>query len=159
MGINLNWKYVFTAIIIIGIVFPFIDYLTIIEMFFLLIPFGIIVIASLIYWFVSIFNEKLNSKNAFYFFLIVPVFILSQLFSGFMVDKIQLFRSDRIIAEIEKQHKTTNEYPEQYDISLGITYELLDNGDRFKISYSRGFMVTEKYYSDIKNWKSYGWND
>ncbi len=154
MGINL--KYVFTAIIIIGIVFPFIDYLIIIEVFFLPVPFGIIVITSLIYLVVSMFNEKQNSRKAFCFFLIVPVFILSQLFSGFMVDRIQLFRSNRIIPKIEKQHKTTNEYPEQYDIGLGITYELLDNGDRFKISYSRGFMVTEKYYSDIKNWKSYG---
>lgn len=159
MEISLKWKYVFTAIIIVGIVFPFIDYLTIIEMFFLLIPFGIIVISSLIYWIVSLFHKKLNSRKAFYFFLVVPVFILSQLFSGFMVDRIQLFRSDRIIADIEKHYKTSNEYPERYDICLGISYELLDNGDRFKISYSRGFMVTEKYSSDIKKWRSFGWND
>lgn len=155
----LKWKYLFFIVFIIGLVVPFIDYFTIIEMFFLLIPFGIIVITSLIYWIFSLFLEKLNSRKAFYLFLIVPIFTLSQLFSGFMVDRIQLFRSNSIIADIEKHYTTTKEYPEQYEISFGITYELLDNGDRFKISYERGFMVTEKYYSDIKKWRSYGWND
>ncbi len=101
----------------------------------------------------------MDTRKAFYFFLVVPTFVLSQLFSRFIVDRIQLYRSDGIIAEIEKQYITTKEYPERYKISLGITYELLDNGDRFKISYSRGFMVTETYYSDIKKWRSYGWND
>ena len=155
----LKWKYLFTLVTIIGLIVPFVDYFTIIEMFFLLIPFGIIVVASFIYWIVSLFQSKLNSRKSLYLFLIVPTFVLAQLLSGFMVDRIQLFRSNRIIADIEKHYTTTKEYPEQYEISLGITYELLDNGDRFKISYERGFMVTEKYYSDKKKWRSYGWSD
>ncbi len=159
MHININRIYLFIAIAIIGIIFPFVDFLVIIEMFYLLIPFGIIIIASLIYWIMTLFNENLNSKKSFYFFLIVPVFVLVQLFSVFTIDKIQRFRCNEIIADIEELYRATKEYPEQYEISIGITYELLDNGDRYIVSYSRGFIVTENYYSDIKKWKSYGWND
>ena len=121
----LKWKYLFILVTIIGLVVPFVDYFTIIEMFFLL----------------------------------IPLFAFAQILSGFSADKIQLYRSNRIIADIEEIYKTTNEYPERYEINFGIAYDLLDNGNRYKISYSRGFMVTEKYYSDIKKWKSYGWND
>ena len=66
-----NWeKYILLVLVLFGLILPFIDYLTIIEMFFLLIPFAIIVGASFIYWIVSLFNHKLNSKKSFYFFLI-----------------------------------------------------------------------------------------
>jgi len=155
----LKWKYLFILVIIIGLIVPFVDYFTIIEMFFLLIPFGIIVSVSFVYWIVSLFNAKMNSQKSFFIFLIIPLFAFAQILSGFSADKIQLYRSNRIIADIEKIYITTNEYPERYEINFGIAYDLLDNGNRYKISYSRGFMVTEKYYSDIKKWKSYGWND
>ena len=155
MRINLNWKYVFIVLMVVGFILPFIDYLTIIEMFFLLIPFGIIVIASLIYLIVSLFIEKLDTRKSLYFFLIIPVFALSQLFSGFSVDKIQRYRSTKIINELE----TWGKIPDNFDLKFGLEYRKSEAETKYTISYTRGFMVTKKYDSKTKEWKSYGWND
>ena len=145
--------------ILIGIIVPFIPSLVVIEMFFLLIPFVIIGIASLIYLIASFVNDELNSKKALFVFLILPLFIISQLISGFVVDKIQRFRSNQIIAEIEQLKSETGTLPEKYNLIAGLEYVKMNNNENFVIRYSRGFMVTEKYYSEKKSWSSYGWND
>ena len=146
-------------IILIGLVVPFIPALTVIEMFFLLIPFAIIFIVTLIYLIVGLLNKKLNNRKAIFVFSILPIFIISQLVSGFVVDKIQRLRSSRIISEIEQIKTETGTFPEKYDATAGIEYIRMKNKDSFVIKYSRGFMVTEKYDSENNNWRSYGWND
>jgi hypothetical protein len=146
-------------VVILGFIFPFIDYLTIIEMFYLLIPFGIIVIVTFGLWIFSLFYKNMNSKISFLFFLIIPVFIGFQLVSGFVVDKIQRFRSDRLIIVIDEKIKDTGNIPDHFDTNLGIKYKKSLRDNNYSVSYSRGFMVTEKYDSNLKAWKSYGWND
>lgn len=154
-----NMKFILIALFLFGLILPFIDYLTIIEMFFLLIPFAIITGASFIYWIVSLFNQKLNSKKAFYFFLIVPLFVLTQLFSAFSVDRIQLMRSKRIIKAVEEKIKVDGKIPDTFDTRFGIEYRKSERDKKYEIRYSRGFMVTERYDSNTEKWKSYGWND
>ena len=147
------------VIILIGIVVPFIPSFVVIEMFFLLIPFAIFGIATLIYLLVSFANEKMNSRKALFVFSILPIFIISQLVSGFVVDKIQRFRSNQIIAEIEQLKSENGITPDEYKLIAGLEYSKLKDDENYVIKYSRGFMVTEKYYSEIGKWRSFGWND
>ena len=154
-----NWKYVALALLLFGLILPYIDYLTIIEMFFLLIPFAIITGASFIYWIVSLFNSKMNSRKSFYIFLIIPLFVLTQLFSVFTVDRIQLMRSKKVIKSVESKVKVDGVIPDTFDTRFGIEYKKSERDNKYEIRYSRGFMVTERYDSDTKKWKSYGWND
>jgi len=158
-AMKLFLKILVIAIGVFGLIYPFIPSFVVIEFFYLMIPLGIAFIAGVLYLLICIFIKTIWTKKAMLIFSIVPVFIISQFISAFVVDKIQRLRSERVIKEIKQINKDSGEFPEQYEISIGITYKKLDKGDRFKISYSRGFMVTEKYYSDINKWKSYGWND
>lgn len=159
MRFKSTWKILYAIVIILGIIFPFIDYLTVIEMFYLLIPFRIVVIVTIIFWIVSLFYKTMDSKKSFLVFLVIPVFILSQILSAFTVDKIQRLRSEKIIKVIEEKIKDNEEIPKNYDTKLGIKYVKSLKDNKFIISYSRGFMVTEKYDSELKTWKSFGWND
>ena len=156
---NRNNKIVIFLIIIIGFVVPFIPSLTVIEMFFLLIPFAVIYLLTLIYLIISLLNKNLNTQNSLFLFSILPIFIISQLTSCFIVDKIQRLRSNYIITEIEKLKSETGILPEKYDLIAGIEYIKMKDIEHFVIKYSSGFMVTEKYNSENKNWRSYGWND
>ena len=156
---NRNKKIFLISILLFGLVVPFIPSLTVIEMFFLLIPFAVVFAVTLIYLIVSLLNKQMDTQKALFAFSILPTFILAQLLAGFSVDKIQRFRSNQIIAELVQIKNETGSFPEQYELTAGIKYTRLKNEEHFKLEYSRGFMVTEKYYSDIENWKSYGWND
>jgi hypothetical protein len=156
---NRNKTIFLTSVLLIGLVVPFIPYLTVIEMFFLLIPFAIVFVVTLIYLVASLLNKQMDSRKALFAFSILPTFILAQLLSGFSVDKIQRFRSTRIIADLEQIKNETGVLPEQYELIAGINYTRLNDEGHFSLEYSRGFMVTEKYYSSNGNWKSYGWND
>lgn len=156
---NRNNKISLFIIILIGFIVPFIPALTVIEMFFLLIPFAVIFVLTAIFLIISLLNKKLNTQKALFLFSILPIFIISQLISCFSVDKIQRVRSNRIITEIEKLKSKTGILPEKYDLIAGIEYIKMQDNEHFIIKYSSGFMVTEKYYSDNKNWRSYGWND
>lgn len=159
MSFKSTWKISYVIVIILGFIFPFIDFLNILEMFYLLIPFGIIVIVSFSILIFSIFFKNLNSKKSFLFFLIIPAFIGMQLLSGFVVDKIQRLRSEKLIILIEEKIKDSGKIPDNFDTKLGIRYEKSLRDNNYIVSYSRGFMVTEKYDSNSKAWKSYGWND
>ncbi len=152
-------KLILLGVFVMGVIMPFIPTLIIIEMFYLVIPFVLIFIATFIYFIVSIFSKKINRHNSLYIFSILPILILSQLVSGFTVDKIQRGRSDIVIQNIRQIKSKTGNYPEKYDVPIGIEYRKLKNEDNFEISYSRGFMVTEKFNSDNGKWISYGWND
>lgn len=156
---NKNKKITLLIIILLGIIIPFIPYLTVIQMFFLLIPFAIVFVISLIYLIVSVLNKNLNTQKALFVFSILPIFIISQILSGFTVDKVQRLRSNRIISEIKTLKSETGNLPEKYDLIAGIEYIKINGEENFVIKYSRGFMVTEKYESKYNHWKSYGWND
>ncbi len=156
---NRNRKIVLSVIVLIGIIIPYFPALTIIEMFYLLIPFALIFLGTFLYMIISLISEKLNSGKALFIFSILPIFILSQVLSGFSVDKIQRFRSNRIISELEQIKSESGTLPEKYDLIAGIEYIKMRDNEHFVIKYSRGFMVTEKYDSEYKKWRSYGWND
>lgn len=156
---NRNQKIILTGVLLFGLVVPFVPLLAVIEMFFLLLPFAVITAAALIWWIVSLLIKGMDSRKALFAFLIIPTFILAQLLAGFSVDKLQRYRSRLIIAELEQIHNETGALPERYDLVAGIKYTRMRNQKHFLIEYSRGFMVTEKYYSETGNWKSYGWND
>ena len=156
---NRNKKIFLISVLSFGLIVPFIPSLTVIEMFFLLIPFAIVFVVTLIYLIVSLLNKQMNSRKALFVFSILPTFILVQILAGFSVDKIQRFRSEKVITELEKIKNETGVLPEQYELIAGLKYTILNDQEHFKLEYSRGFMVTEKYYSDNGNWKSYGWND
>lgn len=145
--------------ILIGIFIPFIPYLVVIEMFFLLVPFAVIGIVSLIYLVISFVKEKMNSRKALFRFSILPIFIISQLVSGFIVDKIQRFRSNKVIAEIEQLKSENGIVPDEYELIAGLEYSKMKDDENYVIEYSRGFMVTEKYNSESGKWNSFGWND
>jgi hypothetical protein len=141
-----------------GAIVPFIEYLVVIQTFYLLIPFTILFLGSLIYLVASLFSRTMRSKNALYIACLVHVFIVSQFISTYAVDKIQRYKAELLIKEIESVTAVGGP-PHNYDTSFGIEFQKLDNQGNFKISYSRGFMVREVYNSNVKSWKSYGWND
>ena len=72
------------------------------------------------------------------------------------MQKVQRLRSESIIEKIELVDANV-ELPEKYPSTLGINYARFD--DYFTISYSCGFLVTEKYNSKEKHWERLGWND
>ena len=156
---NRNKKIFLISVLLFGLIVPFIPSLAVIEMFFLLIPFAIVFAGTLTYLLVSVLKKQMDSRKALFTFSILPTFILAQLFSGFSIDKIQRFRSKQIIAELEQIKNDTGFLPEQFELIAGIRYTRLNDDEHFLIEYSRGFMVTEKYYSENGYWKSYGWND
>ncbi len=156
---NQNKKVILILIALIGLITPFVPSFVVIQMFYLLIPFGLIFIVSLIYLAVCLFKKDVGSKKGLFLFSIVPIFLICQIISGLFVDKIQLLRSNQIIAEIEMIKDDTGIYPEKYDVKFGITYHKIKKTENYEVEYSRGFMVTEKYQSEFDHWRSFGWND
>lgn len=142
-----------------GLIAPFIPSFIVIEFFFIIIPFALAFAVTLILLIVSLLNKKMDSRVTIFAFSILPSFIFAQLLSGFCVHKIQRFRSNQIISELNKIKVERRVLPEQYDLTAGIVYTRLNGNEHFKIEYSRGFMVTEKYCSGNGKWTSSGWND
>ncbi|MCT4589994.1 MAG: hypothetical protein N4A71_19370 [Carboxylicivirga sp.] len=148
-----------SIILLIGIFVPFVTYLHVVQMFYLLIPYAVIILVSIIYLIISFFNKEKNSWEIAFKTSLLPIFIVSQLLSVITVDRIQLIRSKKVIKFVEKKIKADGVTPEIIDIGLGIEYKKSERGNDFEIRYSRGFLVTERYDSNTKKWKSYGWND
>ncbi len=144
---------------IIGLVTPFIDSLVIIELYFLILPMVIIFVISLILLIIFIFTSYRNLKLPLYSCLVILTFILAQLASVFMVHKVQRFRSQRLIEDIEAVIHIKGKIPDSYGVNWGIEYKKIDSQKKFTIRYSRGFMVVEVYSSDSKTWQSQGWMD
>jgi hypothetical protein len=142
-----------------GMVVPFVDYLVIVEFFYLLIPFAILFLASFLCVLICLHLKIKRLKKVLFAFSLLPIFILSQIASVLMVNKVQRFRSECIIKEIVYIQKITGKLPDTYAANGGIEYRRGRSRDNFKLIYSRGFMVREIYEHDSKTWKSYGWND
>ena len=128
-------------------------------MFFLLVPFGLILIGTLIYLIVSLFNKNINKRKAIFVFSILPVFILSQYLSGITVDKIQKYRSIQLIEELNIYKNKNGNLPQHIYIPIGIEYLKMKDQRNFEITYTKGFMATEKYNSQNNIWKSIGFRD
>jgi len=99
--------------------------------------------------------KRLRRKSGLFLACIMPTLVASQIITTFTIGKIQRFRSDLLIAEIESTPTTLTDSRGGFGIEV---VKDVDSGS-FKISYSRGFMVKEVYDSRVKSWKSLGWND
>lgn len=141
--------------ILLGFIIPFVDYLVIVEVFYLLIPLAILFLASMVYLARWLFLRERNNHGLL-FAWIVPALLGSQLVATYSVDKIQRFRSERMIREMESTGKNPADYSTLWGIEI-ITKA--KDPDKYIISYSRGFMVREIYDSGAKSWKSVGWSD
>lgn len=151
-------KFIVISVIILGIITPYIDYFVVIQTFFLLIPFIGILLFSLILFITNLFK---NRKNVFTLkstkiITIIPLFLLAQIISVFIIHKVQRFRSEQIIENLKSNYKY---YPQQLPTNYGIKYYKLKDLNEFRIEYERGFFVREVYDSTVKAWESYGWND
>ena len=105
----------------------------------------------------SISKNKKISDSIISF--LIPIFIATQITSTFLVDKLQKFRSESLIEELHLIQKQKKKLPENIETPTGIKYHKIKGEETFVISFSRGFLITEKYYSDEDKWRSYGWND
>src|SRR5690349_1385876 len=94
-------KIVLIGVFIIGTITPFVDYLVIIETFYLLIHFSILLLISVAYLVGRLIFKGQEDKTVFLIAIIVPTLVLSQIIATFTVDKIQRFRSEQLIKEIE----------------------------------------------------------
>lgn len=143
---------------LVGIITPFVSAIIVIELFFVGIFLAFLLGISVIVLIVNIIVKKKRNyftKDSTMIAFIIPIFIFSQILSSFVVHKVQRFRSDLIIKKIQNKEI---EIPSKPEKDFGIEYYKLNDND-FVVEYERGFFVTEKYYNENKEWKSYGWND
>lgn len=149
---------VLVVVFVLGTIVPFVDYLVVIQAFYLLIPLNIFFIGSFVLLIASLFSRAMNSRLTLFITCIVPIFFGTQIISTYTVDKIRRHKAELLIEEIESV-ATTDGLPTSYETSFGIEFQKLDGLGNYRIRYSRGFMVTEVYDSNLKSWKGYDWND
>jgi hypothetical protein len=152
-------KIVLAIVLVLGMVFPFVPFLVMIELFVLLIPMVMAFVLITLFLLGSYWQKESKPKGLWFAFAVIPVFILTQLVTVVIVNQVQRFRSESLITQIEHIEKQTGEFPAHYSTILGIQYVKMENQNNFSIEYERGFMVREAYYHDNKTWTSKGWND
>lgn len=152
-------KLIAIFIFILGMVIPFIDDLVLIEMFYLLVLLIILFCASTALLIGYLIWDRSRLKEFFLFILAIPLFILGQFFSSMAVDKVQRARSEQTIKEIESILAQTGQIPADYPIKYGIKFSRLKSKNEFRLSYSKGFMVTMYYTSVDKKWRNNRWYD
>ena len=149
---------VFFLTIIFGSTSPFWDSFVVIEVFFGVIPLLLLLLISFVLIIINSISKNKKISDSIISFLI-PIFIATQITSTFLVDKLQKFRSESLIEELHLIQKQKKKLPENIETPTGIKYHKIKGEETFVISFSRGFLITEKYYSDEDKWRSYGWND
>jgi hypothetical protein len=142
------------AVVLSGVVIPFIDYLVVVEVFYLGIPFLLLLFTSLAYLAGRLFLRKRNEGNRLFLAFIFPLVICSQFVATYLVGKVQRYRSEEIIRQI----KVSNRVPGDRE-ALGIKIENDLKSNSFIVSYTRGFMTRDVYDDSSKTWRSLGWND
>lgn len=152
-------KIILVIIAVLGMVFPFVPYLVVIEFFFLLIPMAMSFLLITLFLIGSYWQKDASRKSLWFAFALIPIFILTQFLSVLIVDQVQRLRSQSIITEVEQIEKQTGQFPAHYSTALGIHYVKMKHQHNFNIEYERGFMVREAYSHDNKTWTSKGWND
>jgi len=143
---------------IIASILPFIDYLVIIEIFYLSVPLALAFTITSVFLVINLIDKR-EDKSKVFAWCFVPVFVLAQFLSTYAVDMVQGFRAEYLINEIERGLQETDEFPSTVKSSWGIEIKKSNNPNAFTVTYSRGFLVREVYDSKTKSWKSYGWND
>jgi hypothetical protein len=151
-----TWVILLACVFIAGAIIPFVDYLVVIEVFYLLIPLGIFLVASLINLVASLFRKGQHSRKAFFMACIVPVFIAAQFISTYTINKIQRHRSALFIREIQLTADETGAIPSEPHTPWGIEFSKSGAGNNFRVSYSGGFTVEEVYDSGLKSWMPVG---
>lgn len=148
------------AIITLGFISPFIDRFTIIQVFFLTIPFAIIFLISILIVIIGLISKgfKFLRKPFVKYFLIIPIFIVSQIVSILIVREIQLFRINENAKELNEIKSQTNDYPFQFEKGFGLNYKRFSENE-FELSFDGGFLVREIYNSKTKETERFGWND
>ncbi len=87
--------------------------------------------------------------------LAIPIYVICGMFSGPLVGKVQRYRCEQIIQNINSANGVI---PDSFDVKYGIKYfSTKDEG--YQLEYSRGFFVRDVYSSDDNTWESYGWRD
>ena len=148
----------FFLAIIFGFIAPFWDSFVVIEVFFGFIPLLLLLLVSLVLIAINSLSKDKKISDSI-ISLLIPFFILAQITSTFLIDKLQKFRSESLIEELHLIQKQKKKLPENIETPTGIKYHKIKGEETFIISFSRGFLITEKYYSDEDKWRSYGWND
>lgn len=149
---------VFFLTIIFGSTSPFWDSFVVIEAFFGVIPLLLLLLISFVLIIINSISKNKKISDSI-ISLLIPFFIATQITSTFLVDKLQKFRSESLIEELHLIQKQKKKLPENIETPTGIKYHKIKGEETFVISFSRGFLITEKYYSDEDKWRSYGWND
>ncbi|HLN95229.1 MAG TPA: hypothetical protein VK183_06310 [Flavobacterium sp.] len=152
-------KRIIFTVFLLGLLFPFVPFLVILEAFLLWLPIGAFFLAALSWSLVCLVKKNSDWKKALFLAALVPLFMVSQLMSAEFVTFVQRYRSEKAIAQIEKLNLSTGRYPASYDIGIGITYQHHLKKNQYTIRYSGGFLVSEYYDSQIKKWERLGWND
>jgi hypothetical protein len=152
-------NFVIISILTLGMVFPFIDFLVGLEIFYLLIPLTLSLFASIALLIGYLIWDRAKLKQSILGLLAVPLFTLGQFLSAWTVDKIQRFRSELVIRELHGIVSLKNQIPKDFHTTYGIEFSKPQTDNQFVIKYSRGFMTTEVYSSKLKAWKSQGWSD
>lgn len=143
---------------IFGYILPFVTVFVFFECVVFLIPLIVAFVSTMIYSILSLLFKWQDNRNALFLFAAISIFQIAQFESGFCVDKIQRFRSEIIIADLEKIKAETGYFPEKYDLSMGLEYgKVASSQESFIIRYTKGFFVVKEYYSQDKRWQT--WND
>lgn len=158
-----NRQYVIWALLailcLLGFYIPFNPTLVILQFFYFLIPLLIVFILSLLFLIGCLFFNRSTLKRAWFPASIIPLFIASQILSVVFVDRLQRFRSNRLIAKIQSAQTISGKLPPSHELWPGIQFTRQKDERNFKVEYTRGFLVTEEYLSLNKSWISRGWND
>lgn len=138
---------------LIGSIIPFIDALVVAQMFYLIIPLALLAILSIAFLIYLLFQRKKNYDTLF-LALVVPVLLVAEITVPAIVNAVQRYRAEQLVASIKGGH-----LPRREDGTFGLYVETQEGSDFFSLQYSRGFMVREVYDSQTRRWTSYGWND
>ena len=146
-------KAALSIIAIAGLIFPFVDRLVVFEMFYLLIPLAVTFLGCIVSLIISLVKRS-SVPRVLFISSIIPIFSGSQLLSVVVVNFVQKTRSEVLIKSLENIAKEGKPVPEDHQAPIGIRLEKGKDSNTYKIIYSRGFMVTERYESSSKKWRS-----
>src|SRR6187399_3037423 len=118
-------KFIIIGILTLGMVFPFIDFLVIIEILYLIIPMTLLFFGSIALLVGYLIWDRAELKRLNPVILAVPLFIVGQFLSTWTVDKIQRLRSELVIREVEGIVSSTNRIPNDYHTAYGIEFTKL----------------------------------
>src|SRR5688572_7147193 len=118
-------KIIIISILTLGMIFPFIDFLVAIEIFYFLIPLILSLFASIAFLIGYLIWDRTKLKQSILGVLAVPLFIVGQFFSVWTVNKIQRFRSELVIREVEGIVSLTNQIPNDFHTTYGIEFSKL----------------------------------